>query len=165
MIISTPDLCDEFEAELGTGELRVLEPVFVSYGKHTQFFGQIVTISCFEDNSKVKQLAGEPGRQRVMVVDGGASRQKALLGDMIAENAVNKGWAGFLFNGMVRDVDALNELPLGVRALGSTPVKTEKLDRGEVDIPVTFAGHTIRPGEWLYADNNGILISSRPLLQ
>lgn len=164
MTISTPDLCDEFEKELESGALRVLEPLFVSYGKHQQFYGQIVTVKCFEDNSKVKQLAGAKGEQRVMIVDGGASRQKVLLGDMIAENAVNNGWAGFLFNGVVRDVDALNELPLGIRALGSTPVKTKKLDRGEVDIQVSFAGHTINSGEWLYADNNGILISNRSLL-
>ncbi len=164
MNISTPDICDEFEKELDSGELRVLESLFVSYGKNQQFSGQIVTVSCFEDNSKVKQLAGEKGEQRVMVVDGGGSRQKALLGDMIAANAVNNGWAGFVFNGAVRDVDALNDLPLGVRALGSVPVKTEKLDRGEIGVPVSFAGHTIKPGEWLYADNNGILISSRQLL-
>ncbi len=164
MNLSTPDLCDEFEADLLSGSLRVLDAGFVAYGQLQQFSGKIVTVKCFEDNSKVKQLAGEPGQDRVMVVDGGGSVRRALLGDMIAANAVEHGWVGFLFNGAVRDVDALNDLPLGIRALNSVPVKTEKLDQGEIDVSVSFAGHTIQPGEWLYADNNGILISARELL-
>lgn len=164
MLISTPDLCDENEAKLASGELRVLDSIFVSFGQLTEFAGQIVTVKCFEDNSKVKQLAGEPGRQRIMVVDGGGSLQRALLGDMIAANAVKNGWTGFVFNGVVRDVDALNELPLGIRSLGSTPVKTEKLDRGEIDVSISIAGQNINPGEWLYADNNGTLVSKAPLL-
>ena len=156
--ISTPDLCDQYE-----GQLKVLDPIFNNYGGRDNFFGQAVTIKCFEDNSLVKQLAGEAGEGRVMVVDGGGSLRRALLGDMIAENAVQNGWAGLVINGCIRDCDEIAQLTLGVKALNTIPVKTEKRGLGDMGLQVTFAGQTINQDDWVYSDNNGIVISRQEL--
>jgi len=155
---STPDLCDANE-----GIVRVVEPLFRNFGGKTRFHGRIVTIKCFEDNSLVKSQAATPGEGRVMVVDGGGSRRRALLGDLIGASAVENGWAGLVIWGSIRDVDAIGELSLGVQALDAIPVKTEKRGLGDLNIPVTFGGVTFRPGEWIYADNNGVIVSEREL--
>lgn len=156
--ISTPDLCDANE-----GEVRVLEPMLQDFGGISSFHGEIVTVKCFEDNSLVKEQAAIPGKGRVMVVDGGGSRRRALLGDMIAAKAQENRWAGFIIYGSIRDVDVIAELELGVKALGAIPVKTEKRGIGDLNVPVTFGGITFRPGNWVYADNNGVIVSDKAL--
>ena len=155
---STPDLCDD-----NPDDVRVLQPMFTNYGGRRNFHGEIVTVKCFEDNSLVKDQAGEPGNGRVMVVDGGGSLRKALLGDMIAENAMNNGWSGFVINGCIRDVDIISTLDLGVQAINTIPLKTEKRGLGDLNVAVTFAGQTMQAGQFIYADNNGIIISHRKL--
>ena len=155
--ISTPDLSD------AAPEARALELQFVNYGAIRQFGGQVVTLKCHEDNSLVKACVEEPGNGRVIVVDGGGSMRRSLLGDMLAEKAAAQGWAGLVINGVIRDVDQIAVTALGVQALGSCPVKTEKLGMGQRDIPVTIGGVDIDPGDYLYADNNGVLISKVPL--
>lgn len=158
-MISTPDLCDSHETEVA-----VLEPLFANYGGREAFGGEVVTVKCFEDNSLVKEQLAGAGNGRILVVDGGGSLRRALLGDMIAESAVRNGWAGVVIYGAVRDVDAIAGLDLGVQALGAAPLKTEKRGIGDLNIPVRFAGVEIRPGSYVYADNNGIIVSSRALL-
>ena len=156
--ISTPDLTDD------ATDARVIELQWVNYGAIKQFGGAVVTIKCHEDNSLVKQCVGEPGLGRVIVVDGGGSLRRALLGDMLAEQAAGNGWAGLVINGAVRDVDEIGATALGVQALGCCPLKTEKLGVGQRDIAVSFGGVSITPGDYLYADNNGVIVSERPLL-
>ncbi|WP_346836429.1 ribonuclease E activity regulator RraA [Microbulbifer sp. SAOS-129_SWC] len=159
MTISTPDLCDA-HPEL----VRVVEPMFINYGGREQFGGPIATIKCFEDNSLVRELVAEEGGGRVLVVDAGGSMRRAHLGDQLAEKACNNGWQGILVYGCIRDVDEISGLELGVQALGCHPMKTEKKGIGERDLAVTFGGVTFRPGEFLYADNNGVIVSPQPLL-
>ncbi len=154
----TPDLCDSYP-EL----VQVVEPMFTNYGGRRAFGGEIVTIKCHEDNSLVKTQAGNPGRGKVMVVDGGGSLRRALLGDMIAANAVKNGWEGFIIYGCIRDVDAIATLDLGVQALNTVPLKTEKRGIGDLNIPVTFGGVTFTPGAFVYADNNGVICSPQAL--
>ena len=154
----TPDLCDEYP-----DLVRVLEPMLANYGGREAFGGEIVTVKCFEDNSLVKQYLGTPGEGKVMVVDGGGSLRKALLGDMIAESAVENGWQGVIINGCIRDVSTIATLDLGVQALASIPLKTEKKGIGDYNVPVTFGGVTFNPGEYVYADSNGVVVSVRPL--
>lgn len=156
--ISTPDLCDEFE------NARALELPFINYGGVKKFGGEVVTIKCHEDNSLVKQIVAEPGEGRVIVVDGGGSRRRALLGDMLAEQAASNGWAGLIIYGSIRDVDEIAETALGVQALGHCPVKTEKLGVGQRGLALNFGGVEILPGEYAYADNNGVIISAVALL-
>ncbi|MEH6609467.1 MAG: ribonuclease E activity regulator RraA [Halioglobus sp.] len=154
---STPDLSDN------TPQARAIELQFTNYGGEQAFSGQVVTIKCHEDNSLVKQAVSEAGEGRVIVVDGGGSRRRALLGDMLAEQAASNDWAGLVIYGVIRDVDEIGATALGVQALGSVPVKTEKLGVGQRDITVSFGGVDISPGDYLYADNNGVLVSSTPL--
>ncbi len=155
---STPDLCDQYPHLV-----RVVEPIFSNYGGRERFWGPIVTVKCFEDNSKVKKLLGTPGLARVLVVDAGGSMRRACLGDMLAEQGVANGWSGILMYGCIRDVDDIMALDIGVQALGVHPMKTDKKDIGEIDVAVTFAGVTFNPGDYCYADNNGIIVSSQPL--
>ena len=154
----TPDLCDAYP-EL----VQVAEPMFANFGGRDSFGGQIVTVKCFEDNSLVKSQADEPGHGKVLVVDGGGSLRRALLGDMIAEKAAKNGWEGMLIYGCVRDVDVLAQTDLGVQALASHPMKPDKRGIGDLNVVVSFAGLTFKPGDYLYADNNGVIIAPQPL--
>ena len=155
---SVPDLCDEYSETV-----RVLEPMFTNYGGCERFSGPIVTVKCFEDNSLVKALVDTPGDGRVIVVDGGGSMRRACLGDMLADKASKNGWSGFLIYGCIRDVDEISSIRIGVQALGVHPMKTEKKGAGEQQITVAFAGVSIQPNEYLYADNNGVIISRTAL--
>ena len=156
--ISTPDLSDE------APEVCVLELQLGNYGQIRQFGGAVVTIKCHEDNSLVKQCVDEPGLGRVIVVDGGGSMRRALLGDLLAEKAAANGWSGLIINGVIRDVDEIGRTSVGVQALGSCPITTEKRGVGERDIDLHIGGVDIAPGDYIYADNNGVIVSKRPLL-
>jgi len=155
---SIPDLCDDFP-----DELQVLEPLFTEYGDKEKFSGEIVTVKCFEDNSLVKKTLGTDGTGKVMVVDGGASLRRALLGDMLAAMAVDNGWQGLVIYGCVRDVEILKTIKLGVRALNCYPVKSEKRNEGRLNAPLAFAGAKIEPGQYIYADENGIVVAKTQL--
>ncbi|MEE5117056.1 ribonuclease E activity regulator RraA [Pseudomonas alliivorans] len=154
----TPDLCDAYP-----DLIQVVEPMFSNFGGRDSFGGKIVTLKCFEDNSLVKEQIALDGKGKVLVVDGGGSLRCAMLGDMVAEQASKNGWEGVLIYGCVRDVDMLAQTDLGVRALASHPKKSEKRGVGELNVPVTFGGVTFKPGDYLYADNNGVIISPSPL--
>jgi regulator of ribonuclease activity A len=154
----TPDLCDAYP-EL----VQVVEPMFSNFGGRDSFGGEIVTVKCFEDNSRVKELVEQPGKGKVMVVDGGASMRCALLGDMLAEKAAKNGWEGIVVYGCVRDVDVLAQTEIGIQALASHPLKSTRRGVGELDLALVFGGVTFRPGEYLYADNNGIIVSPSAL--
>jgi len=158
MSYSVPDICDEFYEEI-----RVLDPVFRDFGASRRFCGPIVTVKCFEDNSLVREQVQSEGRGRVLVVDGGGSTRRALLGDQLAANAAQNGWQGLLIYGCVRDVEILETIDLGIKALNSIPVKTDKRGEGQLDLPVHFAGAQIVPGEYLYADVNGVIVAVRDL--
>lgn len=159
MNVSTPDLCDAHPQQV-----QVCELAFNAYGQLKQFAGQIETVKCFEDNSLVKELLARDGAGKVLVVDGGGSMRRALLGDQVAADAVKNQWAGLVIYGCVRDVDEIDGLPLGVKALGSVPVKTEKRGVGQVNIPLRFGGVLFTPGDFLYADRNGVIIAATSLL-
>lgn len=154
----TPDLCDKY------GEaVEVVEPMFSNFGGIESFGGEIVTVKCHEDNSVVKEQVGLPGEGRVMVVDGGGSMRNALLGDMLAEAAAKNGWAGIIINGCIRDVDIIMQTGLGVQAIATNPRKTEKRGLGDLNVDVKFGGVVFRPGHYVYADNNGVIVSKEPL--
>eukprot|EP00672_Neobodo_designis_P026164 CAMPEP_0174832218 /NCGR_PEP_ID=MMETSP1114-20130205/3558_1 /TAXON_ID=312471 /ORGANISM="Neobodo designis, Strain CCAP 1951/1" /LENGTH=187 /DNA_ID=CAMNT_0016066073 /DNA_START=44 /DNA_END=607 /DNA_ORIENTATION=- len=164
---NTNDLCDKYWSEpVGAEGFQVVDGALrlQHYGGTRAFSGPAVTVKCFEDNTCVKKLAGMAGDGRVMVVDGGASLRRALLGDMIAKAAMDNGWAGFVINGAVRDVDELRQLEkLGVLALGSIPIKTDRKGLGTTDVPVTFGGVRFVPGVWTYCDETGVVVSTSQL--
>jgi regulator of ribonuclease activity A len=154
MTIATADLYDERGDQLDSCDLQLRQ-----YGGRRAFSGRIVTVRCHQDNALLKSILGEPGEGRVLVVDGGGSLHTALMGDVIASTAVENGWSGVVINGAVRDVAALRELDLGVKALGSNPRRSGKDGTGERDVPVAFGGVTFRPGAELFSDDDGILVS------
>jgi regulator of ribonuclease activity A len=157
---STPDLCDDYE-----DTIRVVDPSLGlrNLGGKTHFGGKVVTVKCHEDNSFVKQLAKSDGTGNVMVVDGGGSRRRALLGDQVAADCVKSGWEGLVIYGSIRDVDEIQQLDLGVQALGTHPCKTSKRNEGQVDIPLHFGGINFLPGDYVVCDNNGIVVNETPM--
>jgi len=158
MTIATADLCDQNE-----DTVKVADPIFRVYGGILEFGGAIATVKVFEDNVLVRQALSESGTGRVLVVDGGGSLRRALVGDQIAVLARDNGWAGVVVYGCIRDSAAIATLPIGVRALATHPLKTIKKGAGDRDIPVTFAGVTFVPGQYLYADADGIIVSPAAL--
>lgn len=158
MNFTTPDICDAYSQHL-----QVLEPLFTEFGGKDKFSGEIVTIKCFEDNSLVKQTLGAAGHGKVLVVDGGGSLRCALLGDLLGAMAVKNGWQGVLINGCVRDVEILKSLDIGVRAINSHPLKSEKRNEGQLNPAIGFAGVSFKPGHYLYADENGIITANEKL--
>lgn len=159
MSFYTADLCDANE-----GEVRTTEPVFSAFGERVTFGGPIRTLRVFEDNSLVKASLASAGDGAVLVVDAGASMRCALLGGNLAEMASTNGWAGVIINGCIRDVHEVNACNIGVRALGTCPRKSEKLGEGDRDVVVSFAGAEFRPGEYVYCDQDGVIVAPRNLL-
>lgn len=158
MSLSLPDICDQFSEDI-----VVFEPVFRDFGGKRKFSGEIVTVRCFEDNSLVAETVRSPGRGRVLVVDGGGSLRRALLGDLLAAAAAQNGWHGLVINGAVRDVEILETIDLGVRALAACPLKTDKRGEGQFGVPLRFAGAQLDPGQFLYADANGVIVARHDL--
>lgn len=160
MTFVTCDLCDE-----NAGDVAVVTGVqWRNFGGRKIFCGEIVTVKCFEDNSRVKELLATNGVGKVLVVDGGGSLRNALIGDMIAENAVKNGWAGVLIYGACRDIDALAVLDIGITALGCVPIKSVRCNEGRTDLMVHFGGVTFTPGAYVYVDNNGVVVSAKALV-
>lgn len=157
--LPTADICDSNAASLVNGDVRILHPVFQSYGQTRAFSGPVVTVKVLEDNVLVREVLEMKGEGRVLVIDGGGSLRCALMGGNMVRLAQSMGWAGVVVNGCVRDVDEINECDIGVRALASYPLKSGKKGTGEKHVPVYVAGALIHEGEWLYADNDGILVS------
>lgn len=160
MNLLTTDLCDANE-----DKVRVVEPMFGSFGGRDAFHGRIATLKLFEDNTLVRKALESPGNGRVLVIDGGGSLRRALVGDQLAAMAVKNSWAGIIVYGCIRDSRAIGEMDIGLFAIDTHPMKTRKLNTGEAEIPVTFGGVTFNPGEWLYADEDGVVVSATALHQ
>eukprot|EP00850_Spirogloea_muscicola_P002921 SM000011S19099 [mRNA] locus=s11:957427:958201:+ [translate_table: standard] len=163
MSLATTDLCDAHEGALASGELRALPPVFRAYGRRAAFCGPVRTLKVFEDNTLVRAALEGSGGGCVLVVDGGGSLRCALLGGSLAVLAEKNGWAGVVVHGCVRDTAEIDACELGVRALAPHPVKSLKRGEGAADVPVAVAGVPVRPGEWLYADADGVIVSASKL--
>lgn len=168
---ATCDLCDAHKND-STGDFRVLPPVFHDFGAVRKFCGPVVTIKCFEDNSLVKAAVDSVGFEKtafgrvgkVLVVDGGGSLRRALLGGNLGAAAARNGWAGVVVDGCVRDVAELAALDVGIRALASMPLPTEKRNEGQKDVAVQLQAVWVRPGDWLYADEDGMVIGAGRLV-
>jgi len=165
---ATCDLCDAFEADT-TGSFRVLPPVFNDYGAVRKFCGPVVTLRCLEDNSRVREAVNSTGYVdtpagrvgRVLVVEGAGSLRRALVGGNLATAAARNGWAGIVVDGAVRDLAELSQAQVGIRALALVPMRTAKRDEGQSDLPVQIQGVWVRPGDWLYADEDGIVVADQ----
>ena len=159
---STCDICDAHRADT-SGAFRMLPPVWRAFGGVAAFSGAVSTVQCFEDNSLVRAALETPGAGRVLVVDGGGSLRAALLGGKLGELAAKNGWAGIVVDGCVRDAAELAACAVGIRALALCPMPPAKRGAGQSDVPVRLQGVAIQPGDWLYADDDGIVVLDRPL--
>jgi regulator of ribonuclease activity A len=155
---TTADLCDAYGASL-----QLAEPLFRDYGGVSRFAGPIETVRVHEDNALVRQTLETAGKGRVLVVDGGGSVRSALVGGQLATLAHTNGWAGLVVNGGIRDSVEARKVPIGIKALNTSPMRSGRRGTGERGIPVTFAGATFSPGHFLYADEDGILLAERNL--
>lgn len=158
MMLRTTDLCDAHD-----DKVHVVDPIFRTYGGRTAFAGPIATVKVFEDNVLVRAALSEPGNGRVLVIDGGGSLRCALVGGQIAALAEDNGWAGLIVYGCIRDAVEINAADIGVRALNTHPRKSVKKGEGSANIPVSFGGVTYVPGHWLYADEDGLIVSESAL--
>ncbi len=156
--MKTADVCDQYHEEL-----QICEPMFRSFGGKQQFSGPIATVKVFKDNVLVREALETVPEGSVLVVDGGGSKQCALMGDRLGEIAVSRGLAGVIINGCVRDSAELSQMEIGVMALAPMPLKSRKEGKGDRDIPVTFGGVNWEPGHYVYADEDGIVVSPRAL--
>lgn len=152
---TTADLCDAHG-----DKIRVLSLPWRDFGGRVAFHGPLSTVLAFEDNSRVREAVSEPGEGRVLLIAGGGSLQRSMLGDLLAQKAVANGWAGVVIDGALRDSAVIATLDLGVKALGTCPRKTDKRDQGLRDVSVEIGGLLIHPGEWLYADRDGVVVSA-----
>jgi len=156
---ATADLCDQY------GEaVKVCQPIFKDFGGAMAFHGPIVTVSTFEDNSLFRDMLQEPGEGKVLVVDGGGSLRRALLGGNLAAAAHRNGWAGLLLNGCVRDSAEIAAVTIGVKALAAHPRRPNRAGQGELNVPVSFANVVFHAGEYLYADLDGVIVAEKPLV-
>jgi regulator of ribonuclease activity A len=158
--MKTTDLCDKYG-----DELRVMEPIgFKSFGRRREFQGQIETVKCYEDNTYVRATLENDGTDKVLVIDGGASNRCALLGDNIAELAHGNHWNGIIVFGYIRDSLAVSKIDIGVLALGTNPKKSAKDKVGTANLTVSFAGVDFIPGEFVYVDEDGVVVSKTKLV-
>ncbi len=160
---ATCDLCDAHEEDT-SGAFRVLPPVFKDYGASAPFSGPVATVRCFEDNSRIREAVNSPGQGRVLVIEGGASVRRALVGGNLAAAAAKNGWAGIVVDGAVRDAAELRAAGIGVKALALMPLRSVKRGEGQRDLVVAIQGVAVRPGDWLYADEDGVVVSATSLL-
>ncbi len=156
---ATADLCDKH-----IERLQVLDPMLSDFGGLGMFEGEIVTLKIFEDNTLVRTMLENDGTGKVLVIDGGGSIRCALVGDQLAELAVTNHWRGLIIYGCVRDTRQMMDMELGVKALAASPVKSIQRNEGQVNIPVRFGGVDFIPGNYLYADEDGIVVAECPLL-
>jgi len=150
---TTCDISDKLHPEV-----QYLKPIYKSYGAKTSFSGRIVTVKCYEDNSLVETALRTNGKDSVLVIDAGGSMNCAMLGDKRVTDAINNEWEGILVHGLIRDSATINSMEIGVRALGVCPLKSAKKGVGDSNITVNFSGVTFNPGEYLYADEDGVIV-------
>jgi regulator of ribonuclease activity A len=163
MTFATCDLCDANEDKLADGSLVVLPPVYEKFGRSTHFSGPARTLKVFEDNLLVRAALETPGKGSVLIVDGGASLRCALVGGKLGVLAQQNGWAGIIVNGCVRDCAELNQCDVGIRALATHPRRSIRKGAGDKDLAVDMSGVMVQPGDWIYADDDGVLVSRQQL--
>lgn len=158
MDINTSEICDMYAENVD-----VLDPIFTHYGARVSFSGEVSTVKCYEDRGLVDKMLASNGTGKVLLVDAGGSLRRAIIDADNAQLAIDNGWEGIICFGSVRDVDLLDELDIGILAIGSIPVSSESRELGDLDIAVNFAGVTFLPEDYIYVDTTGAVLSPEPL--
>lgn len=158
-VVKTADLCDQHAAYV-----QVVAPIFKDYGSVRDFSGQIVTVKVHEDNALVRSILQARGDGKVLVIDGGGSLRCGLIGSELADQARTHGWAGLIVFGCVRDAEELAQIGVGIKALNTNPFRSAKWGAGQRDVVANFGGVSFTPGHYVYADEDGIVLSEKPLM-
>ncbi|RKF18511.1 putative 4-hydroxy-4-methyl-2-oxoglutarate aldolase [Alginatibacterium sediminis] len=153
-----PDLFDQHPSQL-----QLVSSHWEHYGALCYFSGPAVTVNCFEDNSRIKELLASPGEGRILVVNGQGSTQRALIGDMIAQSGIDNNWGGVIIYGAIRDVHTLSQMPIGIKALCACPIRSQREGKGEIEQEIVVDRTLIKPGNYIYADLNGVAMSEHKL--
>ena len=156
---ATADLCDAHP-----DKVKLCTTAFRSFGKITAFHGPMRTLSVLDDNALVRSTLEGPGRGAVLVVNGGGSMKRALVGDNLAKLAIDNGWAGIIVNAAIRDSAVIDTMDIGIKAVGTCPLRSDRDGIGEQDIPTSFGGVIFRPDDWIYADADGVIVSTERLV-
>lgn len=156
-VVRTADICDEHR------EARVLEVLFFDYSRKNNFHGEVVTLSTYEDNEGLRELLARGGQGKVLVIDGRGSRRRALVGGKIAVLAAQQQWEGLVINGCIRDQHEFSDLNTGFKAIGTAPMPPNKNGIAREGVGLSFAGVEIKPGEYLYADEDGVIVLEKPV--
>jgi len=159
MTFKTADLCDA-----NSGKVQIVQPGLGDFGGRARFYGEMVTIRAHGDFSQVREQVKSPGLDRVLVVDNDAAPGGAMLGDLLAAAALDNGWRGVVVNGCIRDAADIADMDLGVKALARVPARGNNNGNGEVNVDLAFLGAVFRPGEYLYSDEDGIILSAVKLI-
>ncbi|MDI2027342.1 ribonuclease E activity regulator RraA [Saccharopolyspora sp. TS4A08] len=157
MGVATADLADREGPEVRSCDVQ-----FRDFGGVVAFEGRIRTVTCFQDNALLKETLSSPGEGAVLVIDGAGSLHSALVGDIIAELGRSNGWSGIIVNGAIRDSAVIGGMEFGVKALGTNPRKSTKTGEGVLDEVVELGGVKFVPGEYVYADSDGVVVVSEP---
>lgn len=160
---ATTDVCDAHEARFDDGSLQVVALPWRAFGRRRAFAGRVETLRCFEDNAQVREQLQRPGEGRVLVVDGGGSLRRALVGGQLGLLAERNGWAAVVVHGAVRDADELDACDVAVRALGTTPRRSDKRGAGQAGVVLEFGGARLAPGDWICGDADGVIVAREPL--
>ena len=159
-MFTTAQLCDNHSKE---NYFQIADPLLKKYGSHTEFNGQITTLKVFEDHFLIAQTLAEKVSHRVLVIDGGGSHRVALVDFELANMAVKNGWQGMIIYGCIRNSSKINELPIGIRALHTHPLQSNQKGQGDRDQLVAFVGINFKKDHFLYADDDGIIVSATQL--
>ena len=150
---ATADLSD-----LLAEKAHILALQWRSFGGLSAFRGPVVTFRGADDNSRIRAILEEPGEGRVLVIDNGGSQARSIFGDTFGGLMRDNGWAGAIINGFTRDAAGLAGLPVGLFALGVSPLRPLKTNVGERDAAISIAGVAIRTGDWVAADPDGVVV-------
>lgn len=150
----SPDISDELN------RLYALAPAIRCLtGKDHQLIGPACTVKVFPgDNLMVHKALDIAKPGDVVVVDAGASRMNAVLGDLISSKAKHRNIAGFVVDGYVRDLPDILPLDFPVFARGTTPIGPLHRGPGEINYPICSGGVVVNPGDIVVADSFGVVI-------
>ena len=155
---TVPDICDQND------DVQIGELFLSSFGAVNKFYGEIHTAKCEHSNSVVKELVQNDGEGKVLCINHTGSELCSMVGDQIAQTAFENNWNGIITNGFIRDIEVIQNINIGLYALGTYPKKTDKLKGiGEKDVPIQLGNVDINPGYWIYIDTNGWVVTSKKL--
>jgi len=121
--------------------------------------GSAITVKVFPGDNLMLHKAldvAEPGD--VIVVDTSGSDRNAVFGDLIANKAVHRGIAGFIIDGLIRDLDGVKQTKLPVYARGVTSFGPLHRGPGELNYAISCGGIVVNPGDIVVADSSGVVV-------